>query len=150
MLEDKPKSIKTIGIIVAVISAFSILSNISGLFMFDFLAQSISATEENPYSTQSLAYIKPLAILSIIISLGFLMAGFFIMQNKKRARILVLIFAVPALISIWYQAFFIAPYNPFDRGELSLEHVIEAVLYSAPIIFLIKYLNKEKIKNHFA
>ena len=72
------------------------------------------------------------------------------MQYKKRARILVLIFAVPALISIWYQAFFIAPYNPFDRGEFNIDHVVEAVIYSAPIIFLIKYLNREKIKNHFA
>jgi hypothetical protein len=150
MLEEKPKLIKTIGIIVVVISAFSILSSIFGLFMFDSLAKSVSAAEQNPYSVQSLAYIKPLAILSIIISLGFLMVGLYIMRYNKWARILVLIFAVPALISIWWHAFFIAPYNPFDRGEFDIEHVIGAILYSAPIIFLIKYLNKEKIKNHFA
>jgi len=150
MVEEKPKSIKIIGIIVAVIAAFSILSSVLGLFMFDSLAPSVGTAEENPYSVQSLAYIKPLAILSIIISLGFLMVGLYIMRYKKQARILALIFAVPALISIWYHTFFIASNNPFDRGEFDIEHVIGAILYSAPIIFLINYLNKEKIKNHFA
>ena len=87
MLEEKPKSIKAIGIIVAVISAFSILSIFLELSMFDSLAESVGTAEENQYSVQSLTYIKPLAILSIIIGLGFLMAGLYIMRYKKQARI---------------------------------------------------------------
>lgn len=150
MFAERPKSIKTIGIIVVIISSLSILSNVSGLLMFDSLAESIGTAEENPYSVQALTYFKPFAILSTIISLGFLLVGYYIMHYNKWAINLILIIAVPALISIWYHAYFIAPYNPFDRGEFDIEDAIGAIIFSAPIIYLIKYLNKENIKKYFA
>lgn len=150
MKEDKPKSIRTIGIVLAVVSVLIVLSNIGGLFMVDHLTEGGSNTEEIPYYARTLVYAKPVAIISSALALGFLVAGIFITRYKNWARVLAQIVAVFYLIYFCYQSVFIAPYNPFDKGEFGVEQLVGMLIWSVPVVFLIVYLNKEKIKNHFA
>ena len=144
-------SIRKVGIILIVISSLSIISGFLALVYFvDFIAEETSKFEEVPYEREMLSYAKPTAVVSVALSLGFLVAGIFIMFYKNWARILAQTFAVLWLSSLWYHAIFIAPNNPFDRGELGIEQILGAFLWSLPIVLLIRYLNKEKVKNHFA
>lgn len=149
MKEAKPKSIRTIGIVLAVVSIMVVLSNIGGLFMIDHLTEGGTKTEEVSYYDQSVVYAKPIALISSALALGFLVAGIFITRYKDWARVLSQIVAVLYLILLWYISVFIAPYNLFDKGEFGVEQLIGMLIWSVPVVFLIGYLNKEKIKNHF-
>lgn len=146
MKQEKPKSVRTVGIILAVFSAFMILNGVLGFFMIDFLLDSFSDWEALPENKNLFNYIKPLLILSIIIGLIFLVAGIFIARYKAWARMLAQVIAVLYLLSIWYIAIFLAPYNPFDRGVLSIDSFVGPLFWSIPIILLIRFLNKEKVK----
>ncbi len=150
-MNEKLKSIRTVGIVLIVISSLTIISGLIGLFYLgDFIAEGAREFEEVPYEREKLSYAKPFAMVSVTLGLGFLVAGVFIMSYKNWARILAQAFAVLYLINFWYQAIFIAPNNPFDKGELGIEQIIGALVWSVPIILLIRYLNKEKVKNNFA
>lgn len=149
MKEGKPKSIRTIGIVIAVISALTILSNLLGLLLANTLLVSAKYIEEVPYLNENLTYVKPIALLSTAIFVVAFVAGVFIMRYKNWARKLVQIIVVIYLLFFWYQAVFIAPNNPFDKGEFGFENLIGALVWSVPIILLVTYLNKEKVKSHF-
>jgi hypothetical protein len=150
MKENTPRSIRTIGIVLAVVSILVVLSNIGGFFMIDYLTEGRTNTEEIPYYAQSVDYAKPIAMVSSALALGFLVAGIFITRYKNWARVLAQIVAVFYLLLFWYQSVFIAPYNPFDKGEFGVEQLIGMLIWSVPVAFLIVYLNREEIKNHFA
>jgi hypothetical protein len=149
MIENKPKSIKTIGIALAIISTLGVISNIGSLFMLDHVKEVISDAEI-PYYPQALAYAKPVAIIASVLASVMLIAGVYILQYKNWARVLTQVVSVLYLLFFWYQSIFILPYNPFDKGEFGIEQLIGALMMSALIVLLIRYLNKERIKNHFA
>ena len=150
MKENKPKSISTIGIVLAVLSVLVVVSNIWGLLMFENIIEGGNNIEEIPYYAQSFAYVKPIAIISSSLASGLLIAGIFITRYKNWARVLAQIVATVYLLFFWYLSVFIAPYNPFDKGEFGIEQLIGMLVWSVSVVFLIMYLNKEKIKNHFA
>ncbi|MCJ8166663.1 hypothetical protein MKJ04_17590 [Pontibacter sp. E15-1] len=150
-MKDKQKSIRVVGIVLIVLSSLTIITSLIGLvYVIDFIAEGISKVEDLSYEGQMLSYAKPIAVISVALGLGFLVAGIFIMYYKNWARILAQAFAVLYLINFWYQAVFIAPYNPFDKGEFGLEQLLGALLWSVPILLLIRFLRKEDVKNHFA
>jgi hypothetical protein len=149
MKEDKPKSIRTLGIALAIISTLGVLGNIGSLFMLDHVNEVVS-NAEIPYYPQALSYARPVAILTIVLASVMLVAGVYIVHYKNWARVLIQVVAVVYLLFFWYQSIFILPYNPFDKGEFGMEQLIGALIISVLIVLLIRYLNKEKIKNHFA
>ncbi|MCX2742155.1 hypothetical protein [Pontibacter anaerobius] len=150
-MNDNLKSIRTVGIVLIVVSSLIIISSLIGLFyLVDLIAEGASEFEEVPYESHMLSYAKPVAVVSLALGLGFFVAGIFITLYKNWARVLAQVFAVLYLISLWYQAIFIAPYNPFDKGEFGVEQAFGALLWSFPIVLLIRYLSREKVKNHFA
>lgn len=150
-MSEKLKSIRTVGIVLILLSSLNIITGLVALFYFvDLIAEGASKFEEVPYEKEMLSYVKPIAMASVALGFGFLVAGIFIMFYKAWARILAQAFAMLYLFNLWYQAIFIAPNNPFGKGELGTEHIIGASLWSIPAILLIRYLNKEKVKNHFA
>lgn len=149
MKEEKPKAIKTIGIVVAALSALTIISSVLGLTMANHLTEGTYMIEGIPNNEQPLAHVKSMAILSIVISLCFLVAGIFIIRYRNWARVLAQVVAALYLIIFWYLAIFIAPNNPFDKGKFGIEQTIGPLLWSIPVILLIRYLNRENVKNHF-
>jgi len=150
MKENKPKSIRIIGIVLAVLSVLAVVSNLLGLLMFENITEGGNSTEDIPYYAQSLAYIKPIAIISAVLASGLLIAGIFITRYKNWARLLAQIVATVYLLFFWYLSIFIAPFNSFDKGEFGIEQLIGMLVWTVPVVFLIMYLNRENIKNHFA
>ena len=134
----------------AIASALMVLSSLAGLFMIENLKEAVNDSEEVPFFTQTLAYAKPIALLSIILALGSLVAGIFMTRYKNWSRVLAQVIAALYLLFIWCQSIFIAPNNPFDKGDFGIEQLIGALLWTVPIVLFIRYLNKEKVKIYYA
>ncbi|MFC5269636.1 hypothetical protein [Adhaeribacter terreus] len=149
MVESKAKTIKIIGIVLIIISTLEILSTISGLFMFDYLIEVEYNIEKSHFYDQTVEFVKPIAIISIGFALSFLVIGVFLIRYRNWARVLLQVVATLYLVSVWCQSIFIAPHNFFDNGKLGIDHIIGALIWSVPIILLIRYLKQEKVKNHF-
>ncbi|TPE44728.1 hypothetical protein [Pontibacter mangrovi] len=150
-MKNKLKSIRSIGIALIAVSSLTIISSLFGLlYWIDFITEKASNFDQVPYESHMLSFAKPIAVISLTFGLGFLVVGIFITLYKNWARVLAQVLAVLYLINFWYQAIFIAPYNPFDKGEIGIDQVLGALLWSVPFILLIRYLNKDKVKSHFA
>lgn len=147
--EVKPKSIRAIGIVLAVVSVLSIISNVLGLFMIDHLTEGTTFFAEDPYFVQLFSYANLIAVVAIVLGLGFFVTGIFITRYKNWARLSAQGLTVSYLLYFWYLSVFISPDNPFDKGEFGIEQFIGSLIWSIPFILLIRYLNKGKIKCHF-
>ena len=138
MKSKNEKSVRTISILIMVLSSFMAISNLGGAFVsqiieFDF------------------AYYFLLCVVSAFIALNFLFGSYFMLKGKNWARLFLLnISRIIIILSILFPifTFFILPLTDEDF-ILKIWSIMAPVFYVIPLSFLIRYLSKDKIKNHF-
>jgi uncharacterized protein YneF (UPF0154 family) len=136
-----PKSVKTVGLLLAAVSAFVLTGSIMGLFIADCLQERADSIGASPFYRQTLSYGKPIALLFIVLSLGSGLAGVFIARHKNWARVLGQAVALLYLAYLWHQALFVAG----GAGG----HAACTVLASLPLLLLVRYLGKEQVRSCF-
>ncbi|AMM50792.1 hypothetical protein TH61_05820 [Rufibacter sp. DG15C] len=121
------------------------MSNVVGLIV----SQTLKITIDE-YSSQVRAFAPFVATAGIVLSLSLLVAGIFLAKYRNWARTLAIGVSVLYLLYVWGQAIFLAPYNPFDKGEHTFDHFMMALIWSIPFLLLIKFLTSRKVRNSVA
>ncbi len=156
MEEQKPKSVKTIGLIVSIFSGLIIFSNGMGALAFTLNGLGENQNGKNEKSEFNLIeflfdnYIY-MCLLMVTIGLLYLIGGLNIRKYKLWANKLVTCLSLLLIVLIWTlsiaMATMVAEHN--ERELFSIGAIIPALLWSIPIGVLIYFLNTKEIKKHF-
>ena len=139
MESKKQSSVRTVSIVIMVLSIFKAFSNIGGAMVDQMIDLDIP-------------YYFLLCLISAFIALNYLFGSYFLFRGKSWARVFLLqISRLIVLLSLLFPifAFFIIPYSD-ESFILKIWSITALVIYVTPLFFLIRYLMKDKIKNHFA
>ncbi len=155
MEETKPSSIKVIGLLIIIFSSFMIFSNVLGLLVnwsmeSDFVPSEISNENQDPISFD-FDYFVLLGLLMMSIGISFLIGGIYIRKYRLWANKMVTVLSSFIILIIWglmITIFFvmgqIEQMNMMKYGAL-----LNALIWSTPLIITIWYLNKKRIRMHF-
>lgn len=152
----KPKSIKNAGLVISVFSGFMIFSNGMGALAWSLLDVGDNLSNSNGEESSFLSFILEhyLQMCSIMVVLGtfYLVGGLFIMKYKLWANRLITILSCLVIVIIW--GLMISLSNQIGKADgmsaFSIAAIFNALLWSAPIGFLIWFLNKKVIRKHFS
>lgn len=157
MEEQKPKTIKTIGLLVAIFSAFITFSNVMGALAFSFIGIGNEQNKNNKSSDFNLIeflfenYIT-MCLIMVVIGILYFIGGLNIRKYKLWANRLVTYISFLLVVFIWTlmiaMSTMTAGQNEMDI--FSVGAIITALFWSTPIGLLIWFLNRQKIKKHFA
>lgn len=156
MEEQKPKSIRTIGLIISIFSGFIIFSNGMGALASSLIGFADDQNRQKEISEFNLIefifdhYIF-LCLIMVIIGVLYLIGGLNIRKYKMWANKLVTYISVLLIVLIW--ALMISM-SSMTAGQQEMEifsvgAIANAIFWSTPIGLLIWFLNREKIKKHF-
>jgi len=145
---EKPKSIKAIGLIVSILGGVMMGSNfmggIAGIIIDYFDRKEIGPEYESPFR-----FIIPLAIVLVLVGFCFLIGGNHLRKYKLWAKRLLTISAGVAFVSLWtIPILMLLNSNGLDIFNVPMS--ITGVIFSVPMLLLILFLQKKKIKKHFA
>ncbi|MCP9764122.1 hypothetical protein [Lacihabitans soyangensis] len=156
MEEPKPKSIRTIGLIVSIFSGFIIFSNGMGALAFSIIdfGDELSGQNEfldfNPIGFLFANYIY-MCLIMVTIGVLYLIGGLSVQKYKLWANKLVTYISAILLILIW--TFMVVMLRMTAEHEsmklFNIGIIISAVFWSTPIGLLIWFLNQGNIKKHF-
>tara|TARA_R110002051_G_scaffold86730_2_gene152827 strand:+ start:1647 stop:2114 length:468 start_codon:yes stop_codon:yes gene_type:complete len=155
MEEQKPKSIKTIGLLVAIFSGFIIFSNGMGALAWSVIGMgddlNNNETETDPISFLFSHYLE-MCLIMLLIGIAYLIGGIFIRKYKLWANRLVSGLSTLIFLIIWglMIAMSISVGQQDGMEVFSYGAILNAFFWSTPIALLIWFLNKKKIKKHFA
>lgn len=156
MNEQKPKSIKKIGLLVVIFSVFIIASNV-------MLAFSLSATEmgnemnnQSNESSETITFLfshyLKICLFMILAGTAYLIGGIFIMKHKMWANQMLSGISLLVILLIWGLMIDIS-LSTEQQGEMEkyiYSALFAALLYSIPNGLLIWFLNMKNVKKHFA
>ena len=156
MEEQKPKTVKTIGLFIIIFSVFIIFSNVMGAIVFSFFKLGEYRNIKNEISDFNLIeflfknYVS-MCITMVLIGLIFFFCGFYLRKYILWANKLLTYLSIILTIIIWSLmiAFFVMFSKQNENVLFILSSIISAILWSTPFILLIWYLNKPNIKKHF-
>jgi|SRR5690554_1187835 len=157
MEEQKPKSVKTIGLIVSIFSGFIIFSNGMGALAFTLIGLGENQNGKNEKSEFNLIeflldnYIY-MCLVMVTIGVLYLIGGLNIRKYKLWANKLVTYLSLLLIVLIWTLMIAMSTMTA-EQNEMeifSVGAIITALLWSTPIGLLIYFLNRQKIKKHFA
>lgn len=156
MEEQKPKTVKTIGLFIIIFSVFIIFSNVMGAIVFSFFKLGEYSNLKNDRSDFNLIeflfnnYVS-MCITMVLIGLILFISGIYIKKFKLWANHLLTYLSIILIIIIWSLmiAFFVMFSKQNESNLFKVSSIISAVLWSTPFILLIWYLNKPNIKKHF-
>lgn len=156
MEDRKPKSVKSVGLIVAILSGFIVISNGMGILAFSIIGvrdQLSSSTESKGFNLPAFLFENYIAMCFIIITIGILcfLGGLNIRRYKLWANRLVTCISLILIIIIWVIMMSLSAIISGSQGlELYRVGIIaNGVIWSTPIGLLIWFLNRKKIKKHF-
>ena len=154
MEEQKPKSIKKIGLLVTIFSGFIIFSNGMGAFASSEIGvrdeiNNIEA-ETDPISFLFSHYLE-MCLTMLLIGVAYLVGGIFIRKYKLWANRMVSGLSILIFLIIWglMIAISISVRQQDGMEVFSYVAIFNALFWSTPIGLLIWFLNKKKIKKHF-
>lgn len=157
MEEQKPNSVKTIGLIVAFFSGFIIFSNGMGALAFSLIGlgnEKSEPLEPSEFNLIEFLFENYIIMCLIMVTVGILyfIGGLNIRKYKLWANRLVTYISLLLIVLIWI---LMIAMSTMTSGQQDLEifsigAIMTAVFWSTPIGLLIWFLNKEKIKKHFA
>jgi hypothetical protein len=157
MKEQKPKSIRTVGLIVSFFSALIIFSNGMGALTFSMIGLGENQNIQNDNSKFSLIeflFGNYVAICLVMVVIGFfyLFGGLNIRKYKLWANKLVTYLSLPIIVIIWILmiTMFLSTVGQNDMLIFSIGAFLTALFWSTPIGLLIWFLNHHKIKKHFS
>lgn len=157
MEEQKPKSIRTIGLIVSIFSGFIIFSNGMGALASLLIGLGENQSGQNEKSEFNLIeflFENYIYMCLIMVTLGalYLIGGLNIRKYKLWANKLVTYLSLLIIAIIW--TLMIAMSSMTARQNemeiFSVGAILTALFCSTPIGLLIWFLNRQKIKKHFA
>jgi hypothetical protein len=143
----KPKSIKTIGIAIMVLSGFIIFSNGMGALMSTLIgfgeAQQSGQTLQTPITFIFSHYLE-VCLFMIAIGTAYLFGGLFIQKYKLWANRFVTVF-------VWTIMLILRASFKQDTGLEILSNwaIVVAMAWTVPFGLLIRFLNKKDIVKHF-
>lgn len=154
MEEQKPESIRIIGLIIAIFSGFIILSNGMGALAFVVVGVNDGTqAPPNPLEPRSFMLTHYLELCLFMVALGFLylVGALNIRKYRRWASKLVSAISLFLIIFIWTTmlALFSSVEGTFELKVFRLAAIASAVLWSTPLGLLIWFLNRDKIKKHF-
>ncbi|MCR9248902.1 MAG: hypothetical protein NXI20_00705 [bacterium] len=155
MEDQKPKSIKTIGIVIIVISVLMIFSNSMGALAWYVIGIGGDMVPENAGEFDPLIFLLSnyvVMCLSIVfMGLFLLVGGIYITKYKLWANRLVSIIAGLMFLLIWglMIALSVGLGGQVGMGLLAFGAIINALFWSTPVVLLIRFLNRKSIKSHF-
>ncbi|MGD9992555.1 MAG: hypothetical protein AB7S69_04580 [Salinivirgaceae bacterium] len=150
-LEQKPKSIKSIGNVIIVLSAMIIFGNGMGIFSFTLLGFGDTNNVEPSSNTSLLVWIFEhylgVCMSMIIIGLVYLLGGVFLAKYKLWANKLVTLVSVLLLFIIWVLMIlmFITMSDQIELKTIRIGSIVTVIIWSIPLLILIWYLNKQSI-----
>jgi hypothetical protein len=156
MEEQKPKSIKTIGLLVAIFSGFIIFSNGMGALAWSAMGMGEDINSQNAESSDPVSFLFShyieMCLIMLFLGTAYLIGGIFIRKYKLWANQMVSGLSVLIILIIWGLMIVISiSTGEQDNLELfSYGALINALVWSTPVALLIWFLNKNKIKKHFA
>jgi len=157
MNEQKPQSVKTIGLIVAIISGFITFSNGMGALAFTLIglgseqSQPIESSEFNLLEFLFENYIA-MCLIMVLIGILYFIGGLNIRKYKLWANRLVTYISLLLILLMWALMIAMSIMTSGQQGMeiFSVGAIITAIIWSTPLGLLIWFLNRAKIKKHFA
>jgi len=156
MEEQKPKSIKKIGLLVAIFSGFIIFSNGMGALAWSVLGMGDDLINVETETTDPISYLfahyVEMCLIMLSIGIAYLVGGIFIRKYKLWANKMISALSILIILIIWglMIAMFISVGQEDGMEIFSYGAIFNAIFWSTPIGFLIWFLNKKKIIKHFA
>jgi hypothetical protein len=158
MEEQKPKSIRTIGIFVAVLSGLIIFFNSSGALVYTLTGMNSkiagtsngSLTGTDPMEFMFRHY-TTLCLITVTVGILLLIGSIYLIKFRIWANRLISIMSIFLILSIWgiMIAFSFAISRKTGSKLLCIFPIFNALLWSTPFGLLIWHLNQEKVKKHF-
>lgn len=156
----KPNSIKTVGLVIAILSILVIIGNSMGGIVFTAIgAKNVlnqANSEEIPKGLEMILFLfnHYVELCLFMISLGacFLIGGINLRKYKLWANRLISLASIGFICVIWglMVAFFSVFLSaPNEIKYVSFFAIFVAIVWSTPFVFLIRYLNRNDIKVHF-
>ena len=156
MGNEKPKSIKTIGLLISVISTMFVFSNSMGAFAFMFIGfggKNSIQNKDSDYKFIDFLFYNIYYLFFVIIILGalFLIGGLNIRKYKLWANKLVTILSFLSILLIGGIILSLSSLV-FEQGATLFGFLFLCFVFvcSFPFGYLIWFLNKQSIKIHFS
>lgn len=159
MNEQKPTSVKIVGIIISIISGFLILSNLMGaLFylIFNFNEGTNCQTIENQNIGESiisylLGHFIVIYLICIITGIILLIGGLNMIRFKQWTNKLIKFTSGILILLIWIIMLSISQMNGSQENAdlFVIIPILIAFVLSVPFGLLIWFLSRKKIKKHF-
>lgn len=152
MIEPKPKSIQTVGLIVVIISSFTIVANSGGFLVASLFPLKFKSVGQNVNLLAIIfAHYRQMCLMMITIGVLYLVSGLYLRKFKLWANRLMTIVSVILILVIWSSmiAVYLAVLKIHEIRLFGLFAIFSAVIWSVPIILLIRFLNKNRIKSFF-
>lgn len=150
MEEQKPKSVKTIGILIIIFSCFIIFSNFSGMMAWQIVGNESYPKEFHPMNFILMNYIK-LCLFMISVGILFLIGGIYLRKYKLWANKLITVLSGLLVLIIWAVMLLLAisVFTSVEYKFFGVLFILNAIIWSTPLVLLIRFLNKSRIKQHF-
>lgn len=154
METQKPKSIRTVGLTIAILSGLVIFSNGMSTLMFTLLGfnnyENIEAKDLTniDYIFNNIQYFL---LLLVVLGILFLIGGVQLIKYKNWAKNLLLVVSI-VLIGLLTILLILGIFSAFADNEVVfalIPIVLIWLVFSIPILFLIRFLNKKEIQSHF-
>lgn len=152
--EQKPESIRTVGLIIAIFSGFIILSNGIGAVAYSVIATREGAAEApgpDNVLTFILAHYVEICLLMVVLGFVYLYAAINLRKYRHWANKLVSAISLFLIIFIWTTLLgvFSSVEGTDEWRLLQLAAIASAIVWSTPLGLLIWFLSRENIKKHF-
>lgn len=154
MENEKPKSIKTTGVIIAILSTLAIFSNGMGALMYTLLGMGKEQAEkafETPIEFIFSHYVK-LCLFMMVIGSVYLLGGLFLRKYKLWANRFVTSISVIQILIVWIIMLAIRSSikEEPELGILSTWTIVVATFWSIPFGVLIWFLNRKETIKYFS
>jgi hypothetical protein len=156
MENEKPKSIKTTGLIIIIISALIIFSNRMGALMSILIGineavdPNAGQIQTNPISYIFSHYIE-MCLFIVTIGLIYLLSGIFIQKYKLWANRFATVISGLQIIFVWCIMLILRSSIGYEPGMEIFKNgaIATAIIWTIPFGLLIWFLNKKGIKEYF-
>ena len=155
MEQQKPKSIKIIGLLISLFAGFMIFGNAMGAITWSVMGMGegmgISTSKETGLLPFLMRHYVAMCIIMLTIGVAYLISGLFIRKYKLWASRLFTVLSCLMIVIIWIVmiAIFISSRQVEEMKFFSYFTIFNALFWSTPIGLLIWFFNKKKIKQHF-
>lgn len=153
--EQKPKSIKTVGLLVALFSGLIVFTNGMGAVAWKVIGMDDDFGVPDTESTNPLSFLiehyVEMCLIMVCFGIIYMVGGIFIRKYRLWANRLISILSALFILIIFGLMITISISAGQDEGMglFSVGAILVGIFWSTPLGFLIWFLNKQKIKKHF-